>query len=520
VSDFSDRGKYQCAARNSAGTRFSKTVPLYVRVRRVAPRFTIFPESQEVIPGGNVNLTCAANGSPMPVIKWFKGDEDLSSSDDDLPLGKSVLALKNVQETAQYSCYAMSDLGEIQHLVTVTVRTRPNPPPVPTLSQHTANTITVEWVAGTDEPIKDYVLKYALSSPPGAATEVADITGTTYTITDLLPFTEYEVRVAAVNTIGRGDFSRALRVTTAQLAPSSPPREVRASPLSASTILVQWEAPQTPNGIVRGYNIYYSNTPSQNLSFWYKHSVEDGTQRLTTISDLNPDQTYSIRASAFTAIGEGPASTAVQVITKQGVPSQPEMFSGEAISATRIRLTWRQRETEAQILYYELYYNDSKTGHDEHRSIPVAETYILEDLKPNTVYNIRLAAKSRAGQGASTPIVSVRTEQAVPGAPPQDVKASTLSSTSLRIEWEPPPQDRQNGDITGYKVSYVKIPRRGEAAETQDGMLLAVGPNDRSCDLDNLDKWTIYQITVLASTKIGDGPASQPINAETDEDGM
>jgi netrin-G3 ligand len=318
VSDFSDRGKYQCAARNSAGTRFSKTVPLYVRVRRVAPRFTIFPESQEVIPGGNVNLTCAANGSPMPVIKWFKGDEDLSSSDDDLPLGKSVLALKNVQETAQYSCYAMSDLGEIQHLVTVTVRTRPNPPPVPTLSQHTANTITVEWVAGTDEPIKDYVLKYALSSPPGAATEVADITGTTYTITDLLPFTEYEVRVAAVNTIGRGDFSRALRVTTAQLAPSSPPREVRASPLSASTILVQWEAPQTPNGIVRGYNIYYSNTPSQNLSFWYKHSVEDGTQRLTTISDLNPDQTYSIRASAFTAIGEGPASTAVQVITKQG----------------------------------------------------------------------------------------------------------------------------------------------------------------------------------------------------------
>ncbi|XP_038056355.1 receptor-type tyrosine-protein phosphatase S-like isoform X2 [Patiria miniata] len=517
VSEFSDRGKYQCAARNSAGIRFSKTALLYVRVRRVAPRFTIFPETQEVVPGGNVNLTCAANGSPMPVIKWMKGDEDLSGPDDTLPQGRSVLVLKNVQETAEYTCYAMSDLGEIEHTVTVTVRTRPDSPPVPTLSQHTANTVTVQWIAGTDEPIKTYVLKYEPSSSPGAAKEIAGITVTEYTIDDLLPFTEYNVRVAAVNTIGRGDFSRALTVTTAQLAPSTAPREVRASPLSASTILVQWTAPETPNGIVRGYNIYYSNTPSQNLSFWYKHSVEDGTQRLTTISDLNPDQIYSIRASAFTAIGEGPASNAVQVITKQGVPSQPEMFVGEAISATQIRLTWRQRETEAQILYYELYYNDSKTGNDEHRSIPKAETYTLEDLKPNTVYNIRLAAKSRAGQGASTPIVSVRTEQAVPGAPPQDVKATTLSSTSLRIEWEPPPQDRQNGDVTGYKVSYVKVPRSGEV-DTQDEMLLAVGPNDRSCVLVNLDKWTIYQITVLASTKIGDGPASRPISAETDED--
>ena len=94
------------------------------------------------------------------------------------------------------------------------------------------------------------------------------------------------------------------------------------------------------------------------------------------------------------------------------VPSQPELFAGEAISATQIRLTWRQRETEAQITYYELYYNDSKSEREQHRSIPIAETYILEDLKPNTVYNIRLAARSRAGQGASTPIIAVRTEQA------------------------------------------------------------------------------------------------------------
>ncbi|XP_071800264.1 receptor-type tyrosine-protein phosphatase F-like isoform X1 [Asterias amurensis] len=512
MSEFSDQGKYQCAARNSAGTSFSAPALLYVRERKVPPRFTIWPVSQEVVPGGNVNLTCVANGSPMPVIKWTKGDEDLSGPDEELPAGHSVLVLKNVQQTADFTCYAMSSQGEIEVTVTVTVRTRPDPPPTPVLQQVTANTITVQWTAGTTDPIKSYFLMYKPSSSTGDFVEIAGVTTTTYTILDLMPFTQYDVKVSAVNTIGRGNPSNALMVTTAELAPSTAPKEVRASPLSSSTIVVQWEPPERPNGVIRGYNIYYSNTPNQDLSSWYSRT-EDNTQRLILISDLNTMQIYSVRISAYTSVGEGPASAPVQVKTQQGVPSQPEVFSGEAISATQIRLNWRQHETEATITYYELYYNDSKSEREQHRSIPITETYMLEDLKPNTVYNVRIAARSRAGQGASTPIISVRTQQAVPGAPPQDVRATTLSSTSLRIEWEAPPEARQNGDITSYKVNYLKLP-----GDTQTQLMQEVGPSDRSCTLTNLDKWTRYEITVLATTVVGDGPASMPIRVQTDED--
>ena len=108
----------------------------------------------------------------------------------------------------------------------------------------------------------------------------------------------------------------------------------------------------------------------------------------------------------------------------------------------------------------------------------------------------------------------------VPGAPPQDVRGTTLSSTSLLIEWQSPPEGRQNGDITSYKVNYLKIPRNDEDVETQTPMMLEVGPGDRSCVLKNLDKWTLYEITMLATTVVGDGPASMPINVQTDEDGM
>ena len=71
-----------------------------------------------------MNLTCVANGSPMPVIKWTKGDEDLSGPDEELPAGHSVLVLKNVQQTADFTCYAMSSQGEIEVTITVTVRSK------------------------------------------------------------------------------------------------------------------------------------------------------------------------------------------------------------------------------------------------------------------------------------------------------------------------------------------------------------------------------------------------------------
>ena len=41
---------------------------------------------------------------------------------------------------------------------------------------------------------------------------------------------------------------------------------------------------------------------------------------------------------------------------------------------------------------------------------------------------------------------------AVPGAPPQLVKAYAESSTSIRVVWQPPPENKRNGRITYYKV--------------------------------------------------------------------
>lgn len=95
-------------------------------VRRVPPRFSIPPTDNEIMPGGSVNITCVAVGSPMPYVKWMLGAEDLTP-EDDMPIGRNVLELTDVRQSANYTCVAMSTLGVIEAMAQITVKGKQQP---------------------------------------------------------------------------------------------------------------------------------------------------------------------------------------------------------------------------------------------------------------------------------------------------------------------------------------------------------------------------------------------------------
>jgi len=82
-------------------------------VRKVPPHFSVLPENVEVMPGGAVNLTCVAVGSPMPSVRWRLGALAMTP-EDRAPVGKNVLMLTDVKESTIYTCVAQSDLGNIE----------------------------------------------------------------------------------------------------------------------------------------------------------------------------------------------------------------------------------------------------------------------------------------------------------------------------------------------------------------------------------------------------------------------
>ncbi|KAM4773566.1 receptor-type tyrosine-protein phosphatase F isoform 8-T9 [Cyanocitta cristata] len=509
-SEESDQGKYECVATNSAGTLYSAPANLYVRVRRVAPRFSIPPSNHEVMPGGSVNLTCVAVGAPMPYVKWMAGVEELTK-EDEMPVGRNVLELNNIMQSANYTCVAISSLGMIEATAQITVKALPKPPTEPLVTETTATSVTLTWDSGNSDPISYYVIQYKPKSLEGQFQEVDGVATTRYSIGGLSPFSEYEFQVIAVNNIGRGPPSELVEARTGEQAPSSPPLKVQARMLSASTMLVRWEQPEEPNGQIRGYRVYYTTDPHLPLSMWQKHNTDDS--HFTTVGSLITGTTYSIRVLAFTSVGDGPPSDIIQVKTQQGVPAQPADFQAEAESDTRILLTWLPTSQE-RITKYELLYWEGEDGTQQKVEFDPTSSYAVEGLKPDTLYKFRLGARSELGVGVYTPTVEARTAQSTPSAPPQEVECVSTSSTTVRVSWVPPPAQSRNGVITQYSIAYQAVEGDDITKHVVDG----IGREHSSWEIKDLEKWTEYKVWVRAHTDVGPGPQSIPVHVRTDED--
>uniref|UniRef100_UPI0037E7E318 protein tyrosine phosphatase receptor type Fa isoform X2 n=1 Tax=Semicossyphus pulcher TaxID=241346 RepID=UPI0037E7E318 len=503
-SEESDQGKYECVAVNSAGTRYSAPANLYVRVRRVPPRFSIPPTNHEVMPGGSVNLTCVAVGAPMPYVKWLSGEVELTR-EEDMTIGRNVLELTNIRHSSNYTCVAISSLGMIETTAQIAVKALPKQPSSLMVTETTATSVTLTWDSGNPEPVSYYVIQYRAKMSENGFQEVDGVATTRYSIGGLSPFSQYEFRVMAVNNVGRGPPSSIVDTRTSEQAPSSPPLHVQARMLSSSTMLIQWEPPEEPNGKIRGYWVYYSSEHDAPINTWQKHNTDDS--QLTTISGLTTDITYSLRVLGFTSVGDGPPSDVLQIKTQQGVPSQPSGFDAEAELDSRVMLSWLW-PVQDPITSFELLYWEANNPTDKHHvNFDPAGSYAVDGLKPDTLYMFSLAARSGMGVGVFTQPIEARTAQSMAGAPPRKLEVDVLNSTALRVTWKPPLSVKPHGQIRGYQLVYSRLENR--ELHGQPVIMDVSLPETQEAIITGLLPETTYSVTVAAYTTKGDGARSK-----------
>ena len=85
------------------------------------------------------------------------------------------------------------------------------------------------------------------------------------------------------------------------------------------------------------------------------------------------------------------------------------------------------------------------------------------------------------------------------------------SSTSILVTWNEVLADDRNGIITSYIITY-------KSQTENDNCNVQVNGSVLQTELTNLKEYVKYNITVLATTVKGDGPASDPIVVRTDQD--
>lgn len=101
----------------------------------------------------------------------------------------------------------------------------------------------------------------------------------------------------------------------------------------------------------------------------------------------------------------------------------------------------------------------------------------------------------------------------MPSSPPQDIRCTALSSQSLQVSWDAPPDSSLNGILKGYKVIW----------ENMDGLTEYTKPETKITSaltvvIQSLGKYTNYSVQVLAATRAGDGVPSKPRYCVTEED--
>ncbi|KAM4692008.1 LOW QUALITY PROTEIN: peroxidasin homolog [Rhinophrynus dorsalis] len=111
----SDKGIYQCAAKNIAGE--VRTQEAELRYSRSKPTFIIPPQNTEVLVGGSVTLECGVSGNPQPSVTWTTESGDPVPQDGRFTITSSGgLYIQNVSitEQGQYRCHVTNSEGSLE----------------------------------------------------------------------------------------------------------------------------------------------------------------------------------------------------------------------------------------------------------------------------------------------------------------------------------------------------------------------------------------------------------------------
>ncbi|XP_031783300.1 Down syndrome cell adhesion molecule-like protein Dscam2 isoform X4 [Nasonia vitripennis] len=542
-------GNYTCHARNSVA-EVSHTAELVVRV---PPRWLMEPQDVHAPEGmSKLILHCHADGFPPPSVTWRKasgskpGDyKDIAGhehSHDPKIHSNGSLVFARVQEDHEgyYLCEAVNGIGAgLSKVVYLTVNAPAHfPVKHENRTARLGSNASLRCEAKGDHPLKivwrkagsqlepavtDYRYMVKEQNTTDGVVSTLGLLGTTREDSD-------RYFCIASNAYGRDEMTIHLYIQE----PPDFPRNLRVKEKGSRYIKLGWSSSQDGNSPITQYIIEYK-TESE---VWHDHTFHTtvpGSQEHAHISGLRPAVTYQFRIFAENELGRSQPSDILDAMTEGETPGgPPKNLKVEPVSSTELKVTWDPPVDDlwnGEILGYHVGYKEQRHGAEymyrtvEGRistasiALGLARTAIpgrqcqLSNLKKYTRYSIVVQAYNALGAGPMTPEVVAQTLEDVPSSPPQDVRCTPLTSQSLQVTWDPPPNSSLNGILKGYKVMYENMNALTDSTkvETKSTTALIVG-------LTNLEKHTNYSVQVSAYTRAGDGLPSAPLYCVTEED--
>ncbi|XP_058276348.1 phosphatidylinositol phosphatase PTPRQ [Hirundo rustica] len=311
---------------------------------------------------------------------------------------------------------------------------------------------------------------------------------------DLEKYTDYLLKITPATDKGSSEHhALSLHIRTDEDVPESAPVIKTFSNLSTTSVMLSWDPPVKPNGIIILYDLNLFG-PEMNNSF-------STTNNFIILEDLLPFTLYSIYIAARTTKGPGP-SAVLQFYTDESVPlAPPQDLTIINYTADSVWLKWNPSpQSNGVIMRYnfKIYQNNTEKLFFWNISGSNHETNLV-GLEPYSPYLISVSAFTKLGNGNQfSNAVQFTTMESVPDAV-QNIRCIATSWQSILVQWDPPAS--ANGVITHYVIAV-------------EGNCTNFSSYDTLHTFRNLLSNVTYQIKIKAATSAGDGE-EQICNATT-----
>ncbi|XP_049593122.1 netrin receptor DCC isoform X3 [Syngnathus scovelli] len=516
-----DSATYRCLADNPGSTRTGTDAELRVLPEPGINRNLQFlqrPLRVTALLGSDAVLECSATGYPTPSIQWRRGEEVIQTWNKKYSLlAGSNLIIRSVtdDDSGSFTCTAANKNHNITASAELSVLVPPQFLNYPTNTYAYESTdIELECAVTGNPPPTIRWMKNGEEVIPSDYFQIVD--GSNLQILGLVKSDEGFYQCIAENIAGSSQ-AMAQLLLREPVSPSpgvalpSAPRDLVPVLVSSRFVRLSWRPPEDTGGSIQTYGVYYSQ---DSIERERSVNVSEPESLELMVSNLKPEETYTFRVIAYNDVGPGESSSALRITTKPDlqVPSRIQSLRAEALSPTSIQINWETPSApNGPILGYRVLWTESLSSKEQ--SVDVnGLNYKMEGLNKFTQYTVSVLAINRFGPGTASENIIVTTQSDVPSAPPQNITLEVVLSRSIKVSWQPPPRNAQNGIISAYKIKYRKTGRRGDQE--------AIEPNNLWYLFTGLDKGSQYSFQIAAMTTNGTGPPSEWYTAETPENDL
>lgn len=402
----------------------------------------------------------------------------------------------NPSTSYQYRIIARNAFGNSLPSTKKTATTLPEVPVAPSDLIVEVMSQSVMQLSWTDNANNEdgYVVQISLNGSTWA--NIATISTpnvNSYISTGLTSGTKYFHRVYAYNTGGNSEYI----IESATTLPSIP---VAPSGLSATVsglnITLNWlDNANNEDGYKLERSLYGSKTfeeiamLSSNVTTYEDTDLPSGTE-------------YEYRVRAYNIAGNSTYSNIIQVTT-MNAPNAPTSLVGEAITETRIDISWNDNSLDETIFKVERSDDAGATWTEIATTLADEYSYKDYDVTTGTTYSYRVRAYNIIGNSAYSNVISLN-PLSVPEAP-SNLAATFITDTQINLSWTD-----NSDDEVGFKL------QRSLDGISSWNTIYTAAPNETSYNHTGLTHSTTYYYRIFAYNDVGNSNFSNVMSATTD----